>query len=109
MGFVKKVVGDITGANAQADQQRRAAEDAAAATRAAAEQAATASREAAKQSATQVQMSQERATALSQSAEATKATPDNPDVQVADTQVAGAARKRRAKFGIGSAGTGVNI
>ena len=109
MGFVQKVVGDITGANQQADAIRRGAEDQASATRAAAESASRAAQQAAQQSAQQVSSGQERSAALASAAASVEKPADTPEVQVDDVAQSGAAKKRREKFGIGSSNAGVNI
>jgi hypothetical protein len=120
MGFLKQLVSDpgkaiqdtvgkVTGATQQADAMRDAASQQAAATRAAAEQAAAATNESAKQSAAQIAATAQRAAAASASAEALSKAPENPDVQIGTPASGSAVKKRRQQFGIGSAGTGVNI
>lgn len=114
MGFIREVISKITGADQQADAINRGAQEQAAATRAAAEQSANATREATKQSAQQsaalAANSAARSAALSASEEAIAKPPESPTVTVdAPAADSGTAKKRREKFGIGSAGTGVNI
>ena len=113
MGFVRELVSKLTGADQQADAISRGAQEQAAATRAAADQAATATREATKQSAQQsaalAANSAARSAALSASEDAISKPPENPEVKIEEEVPAGTAKKRREKFGIGSAGTGVNI
>lgn len=112
MGFVRKVVGEVTGANSAARATMRAAETQAAATREAADATSKANQEAAAQTARQQELAAQRIAAQGAAAD-TLATPiDTPDVQLdaPDTTSASAAvRKRRATFGVGSASTGVNI
>lgn len=112
MGFVRKVVGSITGANQAAKATENAARVQAEATRAAADQAAVATREAAAQSARQQELTVARL-AATQTASEQAATPmENPEVSLstpAPESASGAARKRRAAFGLGSASTGVQI
>lgn len=112
MGFIKKVVGEVTGANAAADQAERSAYDQAAATRAAAESSAKAAQEAAAQSARQQEATVARMAANAAAADAVNTPLDNPDVQLTlpqTTSAAATSRKKRATFGIGASNTGVNI
>jgi hypothetical protein len=109
MGFVKQAVSKLTGADQEADALNRAASEQADATRKAADMAANAAREAAQQTATQQAESAARATALAGVAATNNVMPENPVVNIADAAPAGAAKKRRQKFGIGSSNTGVNI
>jgi hypothetical protein len=113
MGFVKQLGAKLTGADVQADAMERGANEQAAATRAAAEQAAAAAQDAAKQTAAQSARLQAnsaaQSAALAAAGDTVSQPPETPEVQVADVAPSGAAKKRREKFGIGSAGSGVNI
>lgn len=109
MNAIKSTAAKITGADVAADAAHRGADEQAAATRQAADTAANAARQAAQQTATLQADSAARQAALSASAEALAVKPETPEVTVADKPLAGAAAKRRQKFGIGSAGSGVNI
>lgn len=106
---VKEWTAKLTGADVAADAARRGAEEQAAATRQAADTAANAARQAAQQTATLQADSSARQAALSASAEALAVKPETPEVTVDDKPRAGAAAKRRQKFGIGSASSGVQI
>jgi len=112
MGFVRKVVGNITGANQAAAATTAAADQQASATREAAAQTARANQEAAAQTARAQELAAQRIAAQGAAAD-TLATPiETPDVQLgtpAATSASASVRKRRATFGVGSAGTGVNI
>lgn len=111
MGFVRKVVGSLTGANQAAKATENAARVQADATRAAAEQSAQAARDAAAQAAQQQSLTAARNAALTSAAEQTNKPLENPEVLLdapADTSSAATARKRRATFGVGTSG-GVNI
>lgn len=112
MGFVRKVVGSLTGATAQADATRQAADQQAAATREAADQTARANQEAAAQTARQQEIAAARIAAQGAAADTLDKPLENPDVQLTAAPVAGASatlKKRRATFGVGSADTGVRI
>lgn len=115
MGFVSDIIGEVTGANQQAKSLKESANQQAQATRQAAEASANAARESAKQTAAQAATTQAqnaaRETALNSANNELNAAPANPDVQLAATtdSAAGASKKRREKFGIGSKDTGVNI
>ena len=109
MGFVQKVVGSITGANKQAKAIQAGAEEQAAATRQAASSAADAARQSAQQTATMQASSAARNAAVSESAELLSKPVESADVQIDVAPSSGEAKKRREKFGIGSAGVGVNI
>ena len=112
MGFIRQIVAKATGADQSADAAERAGEDQAAATRNAADRAAKAAQEAAAQTARTQEAAAARAAAEGAAADAISKPVENPDVQLA-TPVAesasGAAKKRRSTFGVGSAGSGVNI
>lgn len=109
MNAIKSFASKATGADVAADAAQRGADEQAAATRQAADQAAAAAREAAQQSATMQSDSAARNSALSASAEALAVKPETPTVVIDDKVASGAAAKRRQKFGIGSASSGVNI
>lgn len=111
MGFVRQAVSKITGADVQADQAQRAADDQAAATRASADLAAKAAQEQAAQASRSMDANAARATAQAAAAESLSAPVQNADVNLgrdAGVSASGAARARRAKFGTGTSG-GVSI
>lgn len=114
MGFVKKWVGDFTGANQAADAAERGAEDQSVAIRASADRAAKASQEAAAQASRQQEQAAARNAAEGAAADALNKPLENADVQIngpADTSqsASAASRKRRQTFGIGSSSSGVQI
>lgn len=114
MGFLKQQVAKLTGADVAADSAERAAEDQAAAIRKSSEQAAKAASEAAAQSARQQEQTAARNAAEAAAADALNKPMENADVQIgglpnAEQSVSATARKRRQTFGMGSAGSGVNI
>lgn len=111
MGLVRQAVSKITGADVQADQAERAAQDQAAATRSAADAAARASQEQAAQASRSMDSSAARAAAQAQAADMADKPVENPDVQLGrnnGVSASGVARARRAKFGTGTSG-GVSI
>ena len=113
MGFVKQIAAKATGADVQADIAARQADAQAVAIREASQKSAAAAQAAATQLARQQESGAARAAAEGAAADALSAPVENPDVQlggVKDQQTASAAnKKRRQTFGIGSAGSGVNI
>ena len=112
MGFVRKVVGEVTGANRAAKATENAARTQAEATRAAADQAAAATQEAAAQSARQQELTAARLAATQTAAEQAATPVENAEVSLdapATDSASATARKRRAAFGLGSASTGVQI
>ena len=112
MGFVRKVVGSLTGANKVAEATERQAQAQAEATRQAAEQSAQAARQAADQSAQQQQMVAARNAANEQAASTANKPLENPEVLLdlpTDKSATNTSRKRRASFGVGVSSGGVNI
>lgn len=112
MGFIRQAVAKITGADVAADAAQRGAEDQAAATRAGAERAAQAAAEQAAQASRSMETQSARAAATAAAADAASKPVENPDVNIEGTggaSASGVARARRAKFGTGSAGSGVSI
>ena len=110
---LKSIAAKITGADVAADQMARAADAQANASRAAAQLASKNTQEAAAQSARQQEQGAARAAAQGAAADAQAKPLQEADVQLAAGPVGGSvsanARKRRQTFGIGSAGSGVNI
>lgn len=114
MGAIKQWVAKATGADVQADITARGADEQANAIRDSSQKAANAAREAAAQSARQ-----QEAAAAQRAAEGAAADTLNKPLENADVQLSGvtdpsqsasaANKKRRQTFGIGSAGSGVNI
>lgn len=112
MGFIRQSVAKITGADVQADQAQRAADEQAAATKAAAQAASKAAQEQAAQASRSMEASAARATAQAAAADLADKPVENPDVNIASTggaSASGVARARRQKFGTGSAGSGVSL
>lgn len=112
MGFVSQIAAKLTGADVQADIAQRGANAQAEATRRAAESATKATQEAASQAARQQESQAARAAAQGAAADLLEKPMENPDVQLDDVSGVSAsatAKKRRQSFGVGSAGTGVNI
>ena len=112
MGFLKQVAAKLTGADVAADATERSAQEQADATRQAASAAARSAQEAAAQSARQQENNAARAAAEGAASDALSKPLENADVQLTQvgTESASAqSKKRRQTFGIGSAGTGVNI
>lgn len=107
-----KIVSKLTGADKAAKAAREGARQQAEATREASERAAASARESAAQAARQQEAYAARAAAEGRAADALKTPAENPEVRLdeaTDESAAGAARKRRQQFGIGSGATGVNI
>lgn len=112
MAFIRQAVAKVTGADVAADAAQRGADDQAAATRAAADAASKAANEQAAQAARSMDSNAARAAAQAQAADAASKPVENPDVNINSTggaSASGVARARRAKFGTGSAGSGVSI
>ena len=109
MGFIRESVSKLTGADIQADQARRNAQDQADATTRSAQAASKAAQEQAAQASRSMESSAARAAAQAAAADAASTPVENPDVSVAPQDgVSTSAKARRAKFGIGSSG-GVSI
>ena len=112
MGFVKKVVSSLTGADVAADATERGAEAQAAATRSAAEATSRTAQEAAAQAARQQEQAASRAAAQGAAEDALNRPMENPDVQLTapgTESAAATSRRRRQTFGVGTASSGVNI
>jgi hypothetical protein len=113
MGFVKQVVGKLTGADVAADATERAADQQASAIRDSAAKAASQAQEAAAQSARQQESAAARNAAEGAAADAMNKPIQNADIQLdginTEQSASATSRKRRQQFGVGSAGSGVNI
>lgn len=112
MGAIKKWVAAATGADLAADATERGAEEQAAAVRDAATKAAAQANEAAAQAARSQADAAARAAAQGKAADLLSKPVENADVNIgqpATESAAGATRKRRTTFGVGSANSGVNI
>lgn len=109
MGFIRQSVAKITGADIQADQAQRAADEQAAATAAAAQAAKVASQEQAAQAARSMDAAAARATAQARAADAASKPVENADVAISTPSSAGSSKSRRAKFGIGTTATGGGV
>lgn len=112
MGYIKKAVSSLTGADVAADATERAADQQAQAIRESSQRAAAAAQEAASQTARQQEQAAARNAAQTAAAELLDKPVENVDVQLSGipTETATAtSRKRRATFGLGGGATGVNI
>ena len=112
MGFLKQAAAKLTGADVAGDAAERGAMEQANATREAAARAAASAQEAAAQTGRQQEANAARAAAEGAASDALAKPVENPDVQLAPSSgesVSAQAKKRRQTFGVGSAGTGVNI
>lgn len=112
MGFIRKVVGDLTGANQAAEATKQNADLQANTTRQAAEATQKATLESAAQAARQQEQAAARAAAEGAAADAVTTPMANPDVQLTaptGSSASAAARKRRQTFGTGTYNAGVNI
>lgn len=110
MGFIRESIAKVTGADLQADQARRNAQDQADATTKSAQAASKAAQEQAAQASRSMESSAARASAQAAAADAASTPVENPDVSIAPQGGASvSAKARRAKFGIGSTGGGVSI
>ena len=109
MGFVRNIVGSLTGANKQARAIEEGAKQQAEATRQAANSAAEAARQSAAQAAQAQAGAAARNVAVSNASDMLDKPPEVADVQLDEVAPTGSAKKRREKFGIGSSNTGVNI
>lgn len=114
MGFIKNLVGDLTGQNqvAAAEANKRNAQSQADATRQAAEATLKMTNETAAQAARQQEMAAARSAAEGAAADTAAKPLENPDVQITapvSGSAAANARKRRQTFGTGTYNAGVNI
>ena len=112
MGQIRQWGAKATGADVQADIAERAAQAQAAATTAAAQAANKAAQEQAAQASRSMEANAARATAQAAAADAADKPVEDPDINIAGTggsSASGVAKARRAKFGVGSAGSGVSI
>ena len=114
MGALKNWVAKATGADVAGDAAERGAEEQSRAIRESASKAAAQANEAAAQAARSQEQSAARNAAEGAASDALSKPLENADVQIGGVKdgsvsSAGLSRKRRQTFGVGSAGSGVNI